>query len=191
MGISLFPTVSATEKKILIVRNALFTLTRGGFGLVLNLVFTPIFLRYLGIDTYGTWVLITVLAANLAAVDFGMAAATTRFVAFYVGRKDPDSINRCVSTGVFLFVIFGILYVTLFIFAKETIRVFLSGNKILSTGAHFSLSGIFILFFINFTGAGLSASLDGLQRIDINQKINFFTCVSGCLRREFHVYSLL
>jgi O-antigen/teichoic acid export membrane protein len=84
-------------------RNVAFNLL--GFLLPALLVFGsfPLLLRGLGAEKFGILSLAMSVAATLSFLDFGLAAATLRFVVADLNRGDPRSAGRVMTTSMLFF----------------------------------------------------------------------------------------
>lgn len=68
--------------------------------MVLALATTPLLVRGLGKDAYGTWTLVTSSILYFNLLQFGLGRATVRFVAQAAAVGDLDRVRRIVSTAV-------------------------------------------------------------------------------------------
>ncbi len=68
--------------------------------LVVNIVLTPVIIAGLGIDRYGLFLLVNVIALILTAADGGVGAASLRYFAIYAGAGDRAAATRLLVTTV-------------------------------------------------------------------------------------------
>jgi O-antigen/teichoic acid export membrane protein len=68
-------------------------------SLLLALFVTPVLVRGLGKDAYGTWSLVTSSVLYYSLLQFGLARAAVKFVAESKGSGDLDAARRTVSTS--------------------------------------------------------------------------------------------
>ena len=81
-------------------RNALANYANSMVALVLALVVTPLLVRGLGKEAYGTWVLVSSSVVYLNLLQFGFGQATTKYVAEGLAVDDRSKVRRAVSTSV-------------------------------------------------------------------------------------------
>lgn len=81
-------------------RNALANYANSLVALVLALVVTPLLVRGLGKEAYGTWVLVSTSVVYLNLLQFGFGQATTKYVAEGLAVDDRSKVRRAVSTSV-------------------------------------------------------------------------------------------
>lgn len=80
---------------------------------------TPFVLHTLGVESYGTWVLITSLTGYLGLLSLGVPMASVRYLAQHVAEGDAPGTNRIVGScmGLYLLVGAGALAVGAALFA--------------------------------------------------------------------------
>lgn len=66
-----------------------------GWGIVL----VPFFLRSLGAERYGVWLLVNSIVGYYGMLDLGVHGAVVRHTARAMGRERPDDVNRVVNTA--------------------------------------------------------------------------------------------
>ena len=81
-------------------RNALANYANSLVALVLALVVTPLLVRGLGKEAYGTWVPVSTSVVYLNLLQFGFGQATTKYVAEGLAVDDRSKVRRAVSTSV-------------------------------------------------------------------------------------------
>ncbi len=62
------------------------------------LLFTPFFIKNLGVDQYGIWMFVNSIIASIGIVNMGLGDASIKFVSKYRALNDIPSINRIVKT---------------------------------------------------------------------------------------------
>ncbi|MGY1604681.1 lipopolysaccharide biosynthesis protein [Geodermatophilus sp. SYSU D00815] len=70
--------------------------------LVVNIVMTPLIIAGLGIDRYGLYLLVLVIAQVLSAADGGFGGAALRYFSVYAGEGDRVRLTRLLTTAVLL-----------------------------------------------------------------------------------------
>ena len=70
-------------------------------------VMTPLIIRTLGQDGYGTWTLITAMTGYMSLLALGVPMASVRYLAQDVASHDVGNINRTIGTCVALYLMIG------------------------------------------------------------------------------------
>ncbi|WP_299757615.1 oligosaccharide flippase family protein [uncultured Pontibacter sp.] len=92
---------------------------------IMYLLATPVFLKYLGAEMYGLWMLINSLIASIGVLNGGLSDATIKFISKYRALEDHSSIIR----------IFRATYsITLVVFALAVGIVLLTSKWLVSSG---------------------------------------------------------
>lgn len=73
----------------------------------LMLVAAPLLLRELGIQQYGTWMLVNAIAATASGLGGGFSDGATKYVSMYRGRGDHKGAARSVSAVLIVNCMFG------------------------------------------------------------------------------------
>ncbi len=84
-----------------------------GANSIIQLVYVPMLLYYLTKDQYGIYQLMGSLIAYLAIMDFGLANATTRYLAQANAQQDKSRAQAIISTSHSLYLAIATLLVTL------------------------------------------------------------------------------
>ncbi len=102
--------MSMKNREILIVlKNAVSNVLRGGSAAVVALVLPPFLTRTLSVDQYGAWALILQFSAYASYLDFGTQLAVGRFVAHSNELGDVEERNTTVSTALAMMCIAALL----------------------------------------------------------------------------------
>ena len=72
-------------------------------------VLTPFTLHKLGVDGYGTWLLITSMNAYLGLLVLGVPMASVRFFAQHVATGDAGKLNEAISSCMGLYLLLGLM----------------------------------------------------------------------------------
>jgi O-antigen/teichoic acid export membrane protein len=81
-----------------VVVNALTSYGRLGLSLIVFFFLTPYFIRTLGAEDYGLWVLAFSLVGFLGLLDLGFGTGVVKYVAEYRGTGDVERRNQVLST---------------------------------------------------------------------------------------------
>lgn len=80
-------------------KNAAYSLSEYLLVPILYLVATPFFVKHLGLEQYGIWMLINSIIGVTGAINFGFGDATLRFVSMYRGRRENQAVVRVVQSS--------------------------------------------------------------------------------------------
>ena len=70
---------------------------------------TPFTLHQLGVEAYGTWLLITSMNGYLGLLVLGVPMASVRYFAQHVAKNDTKSLNEAISSCVGLYLLLGLI----------------------------------------------------------------------------------
>lgn len=90
-----------------LTRSAIWNLTGEAAPFVLALVAVPILVHHLGASRFGVLTLAWLTVGYFGLFDFGLARATTKFVADAVGAGERDQISAIAWISVLLMAVFG------------------------------------------------------------------------------------
>ena len=76
---------------------------------LLMLIAVPVFLKSLGAEQYGRWMLLTALSSMVGWAGLGMGAATIREVAAARGRGDDAAAARCVGVAMLIVLVCSVV----------------------------------------------------------------------------------
>lgn len=74
------------------------------------IVAAPVLLRTLGVQQYGTWMLINSIAATVTGLGGGFGDGATKFVSLYRGRDDQNGVVRSLIAALAINVTLGCLF---------------------------------------------------------------------------------
>jgi O-antigen/teichoic acid export membrane protein len=87
--------------------NAAYSLTEYVTQPVLMIVSAPFLLSRLGVEQYGIWMLVSVLAGTVGIFQIGLGDATVKYVSSYRGRGDSVAVTRIINGILALSVLLG------------------------------------------------------------------------------------
>ncbi len=134
---------------------------------IASLVAYPVYLHYLGAETYGLWLLLAIVLNFAGLGMLGIPDAVTKFVAEEVGRENVEGAKRCVTTSLAMLFASGIIIMIGIIVFRHPIVGILnieSNHAVLAIGY---LPLIAILSLYIFIVEVLCAMLSGLGRMDM------------------------
>lgn len=135
-------------------------------NIIAGLVVYPVYLYFLGAETYGFWLLLAVVLNFSRLGMLGIPTAMTKLVAEVAGQKDTTCLERYTSTALTLVCGSGIVIVLLvFLFRIPIVHLFgLPQEK--EALACFYLPLIALLSSYVFIAETISSFLSGLGRMD-------------------------
>lgn len=112
----------------------------------------PVLINSLGVDVMGVYLLSTSLSGAWAVLDFGMFAATLKYVSEDIEKKDYKGAVDVIQTSILFYVIIGIVFAAVIIITSKMLVDLLSIDQKMHEDAviAFNIAGIrFALFFLN------------------------------------------
>ena len=178
-------------------RNVASGVVTAGCNAAVTFIAYPIYIYYLGLEVYGTWLVLAAIMQFALLGDFGVGQATIKLVSEEHAKGNPVGVQRCISCSLFLL---GIVGVVLLCF------MFLASNAIINIfGLPPEHAGIArtclpwiggVSVYIILSRVGCSA-LSGIGRMDLSNYLQSFgRCLSVAtssllLVGDFGVESLL
>lgn len=82
-----------------------------GVTMLVSFVVTPVILRFLGREAYGTWAIIAQLVGYVTVVDIGMGSGVQAYVSQLAHKGDKQTLGQILSTGVLVELLFGVVFI--------------------------------------------------------------------------------
>lgn len=137
-------------------------------NIVVLAVTYPVYLHYLGYETYGIWLALGAVLAFARLSDLGMAQAVTKLVAEDLGKGSAQTVQQYVATAILvLSVAAGVTLTVILIFRFPIISVF----KFTEENARIALwllPYIALLSIYAVIVQVVTATLSGLGRMDLS-----------------------
>src|SRR6266446_1492724 len=95
--------VSANASSAHIVRNVAVGYLASGAAMLVGFVVTPILVRRLGSDLFGTWVLLSSLIGYTGLIELGLGTATAKRVAECRAVGDALRLRRLLGTAILMY----------------------------------------------------------------------------------------
>lgn len=163
-------TAERQESAGRIVRNTITNSAGRVVNSVLAIVLTPIFLRDLGAEQYGIWLLaatLTFSAGFLSLAELGLNQASIRFVAEAHSRGDQRQVNEVVSTTTVIYALLGaVLACALVAMATVFTEVF-DVSPSLERTARFMFMVVGLQIAVDLPASGVMTALEGAQRYGV------------------------
>src|SRR4051794_19211806 len=94
-------------------RNVFYSVLDYASQPAIMLLAAPLLLRRLGVQQYGTWMLINSIAAAVSGLGGGFGDGATRYVSMYRGRADAAGVARSVMAVLAINLGLGLMSATL------------------------------------------------------------------------------
>lgn len=159
-----------------ITRNTLFNASGRMWEALLSLLITPFIVYTIGLADYGVWALLSAFTGYVALLDLGFGSAYVRFIAEYVAKKQHDEVSSVVSTGFFVYILFGTILIAIgwpligLGVALAEQRGAMSASQ-LENVAFLFRAGL-VLFAATGCLSPFTSTLAGLQRMDISNMLS-------------------
>lgn len=88
---------------------------------VITIFIIPLFVKNLGTELYGIWVLSFVILGYLGFFEMGFGEGITKYISEAYVKKDKEKLNSVINTGVFLYFCVGLIICLICFFLKSTI----------------------------------------------------------------------
>lgn len=154
-----------------IIRNTKFNILGHFWGILVALILTPYIIRHIGIERFGIWAIVGVLAGYFSLLDLGIGTSFVKYIAEFYTKKDYGKINQVVNTGFIFYSTFAILIITLgFFIINPLLTLFKIPQELYNEALFVFLLGIVLLGVSNALSP-FGAIQGGLQRMDITNKV--------------------
>lgn len=160
-----------------IVHNTLYNIIGNFWLIIVNLFLIPYIISHIGTERFGIWVLVSMITGYLSLLDIGISRSFVKYIAEYYTKKEYETINNIVNTGIVFFLVFGIIVILLSHFLIDIVIKFLKIPGGLYSEARFVFFvGIIIFCLTNIINV-VSSIQAGLQRMDLTNKISILMSI--------------
>ena len=142
---------------------------------VLAIALTPIFLRDLGAEQYGIWLLaatLTFSAGFLSLAELGLNQASVRFVAEALSRDDQREVNEVVSTTTVVYAVLGVFLAVLLVALASVATTLFDVTPALRDTARAVFIVVGLQIALDLPASGVMTALEGAQRYGILRVID-------------------
>jgi O-antigen/teichoic acid export membrane protein len=154
-----------------ITRNAAFTVAGRFYFLVAWAAITPYMLGVLGDDRFAIWALFFALAGYFAAFDLGIAQAFIKYVAQFTAAGDDRSLRGLVTLGTLGYLGLTVPVVVALALWPDPVLDLVRTPAAVRPEARWTLIGMGVVLGLNNLVGLLTATLAGLQRLDVSNRI--------------------
>lgn len=157
----------------------------------------PIYLRFLGYERYGVWLVLATVLSFAQLGDLGMGQAVMKLVAEERGRGDTLAVQQYVASGAAILLLSGVApLIAIIVFRSPIVGLFkLSGENVAVALRLLPYIGCLSLYVL--VVQALNATLSGLGRMDLANyaqaggRVVMVSVATLLLRRGHGVESLL
>jgi O-antigen/teichoic acid export membrane protein len=155
------------DRGALVVRNVGFNMMGQIWLAAVAIATTPYIVTNLGVDTYGLYVIVTVVMGYFSFLDLGLGAALIKYISEYHAVGDGAAVERVVRTGTALFLIAGLVGAGLIalltsVLVDHVLNLGPAERDIAHAAFHLAALG----FLVNMASQSFSAVPAALQRFD-------------------------
>lgn len=141
------------------------------------IIATPIFLKYLGAEQYGVWVLINAIIASIGVLNAGLGDATIKFISKYRALNDITGVKRVfratytLTCIVFSFILLAVFFSSNWIVSSSVFNISLE----LQSKANIALRLAAVAFSLKLVEQIFFSYFKAYERFDIYSKISIVT----------------
>ncbi|HIE01817.1 MAG TPA: MATE family efflux transporter [Thiotrichaceae bacterium] len=165
------------EMQKLISKNLFISVLSKIFHLATRLFIPPLVLSFIGLETYGVWVICLILTSYIGLGAFGVSNVYIRYVAEYHAKNEIEKINGLLSTGILLVTIISIILIGIMWFFMPTLLEVFNIPAELHDTAFILFFGTVCVFMLTLSLDAFPQSLNGLQMIAETMLI-WITCLT-------------
>lgn len=85
----------------------------------ISFLLTPLFVRYLGVENYGVYILIGSWIAYIKLSELNIGQTSVKYIAEYSAREDFKTINKILNTSFIVYAVIALLVFILFLFTMD------------------------------------------------------------------------
>lgn len=129
-----------------IAKNTFFMYFRMGITMIVGLYTSRVVLQQLGVEDYGLYNVIGGIIAMFTFLNASMVNATSRFITFYLAKKDNAMLNNIFSMA---FLIHLCIAVIIFLLAETVGLYYLNNKLVIPEGREFAAQWLYQLSIIS------------------------------------------
>ncbi len=152
-------------------RNSLFVAIAQMWRMGSRFLLTPLIIGKIGIEGYGTWVLLFSVCSYVGMFNTSVSAAYGKFTAEYDGKNDYKGLAEIITSGMVVIGGLGALGVSIVWLAREPLLRIFDVPAALIPSAYPSLAIISCALVMRMSAGSVFQILTGLQRTDLLYKL--------------------
>lgn len=135
-----------------IAKNTLMLYVRMLFGMLISLYTSRVVLQALGVEDYGIYNVVGGVVAMLGFLNASMSGATSRFLAFEIGKGNQKKVSETFSSALIIHIWIALVILII----SETIGLWFLENKLIIPDARLNAARIVYQFSIFSTLVGIT-----------------------------------
>ena len=164
------PTTLGRTRGVVVARNVGLNFISQFWFAVFAIATTPYIVRNLGVDSYGLYVIVSVVMGYFSFLDLGLGAALVKYISEYDAAGDARAVERVVRTGSGLYLVVGVFGAgTIALLAPvivENVLTLPASEKDVARVAFYLAA---LGFLINMPAQTFSVVPVALQRFDVDR----------------------
>lgn len=173
----------------LFIKNTVFNTSFNIANQLIALFILPLFIKNIGAEIYGIWVISGITLGYLGLIDLGLTEGVMRYISGAFVKKDYQNLNKAINTTCVLLFLMGLIILfTILIFNNTIISLFAIGPVNLKTASQLLLiAGIFapIVWTTKFT----KTTFQGILRFKELSILSGIQSLGGTLTMLYLVYN--
>ena len=154
------------------IKNSLWNVGLLVYTSLLFLVTTPFYIRFLGSEHFGLYMLLLAMIGPFSLVGLGVGRATIKFVAECEGRKDRKTSADFIASTLFFNIMVGlvgavVIFALARLFATSVFKIGLEDQALFQK----TLYWLAVRWFVAQVTATFSGVIQALQRYDVTAKL--------------------
>jgi len=159
-----------------IAKNTIFSFIGTFWMMGISVLLTPYIIYKIGLEKFGVWAISSSIVGFLGLFNLGTSNTYTKYIAEHCATPDVIKINQTVNTGLVINILLG-LCMSLVLFFVTPIINFFKFNPAYFNEVYFVVFVSIVIFIVVFISGVFNSIIEGMQRIDITNKINIFISV--------------
>lgn len=162
------PTTSGRTRGVVVARNVGLNFISQFWFAALAIATTPYIVNNLGVDSYGLYVIVSVVMGYFSFLDLGLGAALVKYVSEYEAAGDERAVERIIRTGSGLFLVVGALGAgAIALLSSVLVAHVLTLDASEKDVAHVAFYLAALGFLVNMPAQTFSVVPTALQRFDV------------------------
>jgi len=173
----------------LFISNTVFNVSFNLLNQLIALFILPLFVKNLGMELYGIWVISGIILGYLGMMDMGFTQGVMKYVAGAYVKKDFLKFNKVINTASILFFLIGsFILLAVFLFNTQIIQLFAISPENIDTACRLVLiTGIFAPFL--WTTRITDITFQGILRFKEYSILSGIQALGKTLTMLYLVYS--
>ena len=145
-----------------------------GIDILVSMISYPIYLKYLGVEKYGLWTLVSIVLSLTQIGQFSIGTAIVKYVAGNYGKKDFKAITEYITTSIFILIVPSLIIIGVLSLFKTQIAVFIGVKEFFINDGERLVFFVGLLSVYTFFADLIKSVVIGIGRMDITNNILFF-----------------